>query len=305
MNKILLTGGSGFFGQYLKKALSKNGNVKTIGISDNDDIFFDLSKGIPEINDTYDLVVHAAGKAHVVPKNGEDVKLFYDVNHKGTVNLLKAFERRGYYPERFVFISTVAVYGLESGSDIKEDTPLEASDAYGKSKILAEKEIMEWGKKNNVLITILRLPLLTGKNAPGNLGAMISAIKKGRFAIIGKGDTKRSMVYADDVAVFISGISKTGGVYNLTDGYHPTYKELALAVGQVLNKRPYVVVPNALAIMMARTADVVQKITGKDLPFSFRRLKKLTSSLTFNDSKARNKGWDPHKVLDVVDEWVK
>jgi nucleoside-diphosphate-sugar epimerase len=304
MNNILLTGGSGFFGRYLKKELSKYGKVITIGISENDDVFFDLSKGIPLLDNTYALVVHAAGKAHVIPRTGEDERSFYDVNHKGTVNLLKAFDRKGLYPERFVFISTVAVYGLESGININENASLKAVDAYGRSKILAEKEVLEWGKKNNVLITILRLPLLIGKNAPGNLGAMITAIKKGRFAIIGKGNTKRSMVFAGDVSGFIPEISRIGGIYNLTDGYHPAYKELAEAIGGILNKKPYWVIPNSFAVIMAKTADIIQRLSGKDLPFSSRRLEKLTTSLTFDDSKARTKGWKPHKVLDIASEWA-
>jgi nucleoside-diphosphate-sugar epimerase len=301
---ILLTGGSGFFGKYLKAELAKTGNVTTIGISDSDDVFFDLSSGVPELKKRFEFVVHAAGKAHVIPRNKEEIESFYNINYKGTVNLLRAFDTQGTYPEKFVFISTVAVYGLESGEGIKETAMLKAVDPYGKSKVMAEKALQEWGEKNNVIVTILRLPLLIGRNAPGNLGAMISAIKKGRFAIIGKGNTKRSMVFAGDVAAFIPQIAKTGGVYNLTDGHHPTYKELAETIGRKLNKRPYFIIPAVVATLMAKTADIMQKVLHKDLPFSSGRLKKLTSSLTFDDSKARKNGWRSGKVTDIVDEWL-
>jgi len=301
---ILLTGGSGFFGQYLKKELSENGKVTTIGISENDDIYFDLSKGIPELNGSFDMIVHAAGKAHVVPRTEEEEKAFYDINYRGTVNLLEALQQSEKIPGKLVFISTVAVYGREEGERLKESLELQAGDPYGESKIMAEKAIIEWGNKNNVIVTILRLPLLIGKNAPGNLGAMIAAIKKGRFAIIGKGDTKRSMVFAGDVAAFIPKIADTGGIYNLTDGFHPTFKELASTIGSKLHKRPYFVIPDFVATLMAKTADILQKVLRKELPFNSRRLKKLTSSLTFDDSKAREKGWSPHKVLEITDEWV-
>ncbi|NPA37922.1 MAG: NAD-dependent epimerase/dehydratase family protein [Chlorobi bacterium] len=304
MNNILLTGGSGFFGYYLKKELEKSGSVTTIGISDCDNICIDLSKDIPLLTQKYDLVVHAAGKAHIVPRNKKERQSFYDVNYSGTLNLLKSLSRKDLIPDMFVFISSVAVYGLESGENINEDAELKAEDPYGDSKIMAEKEVLKWGNENGVRVTILRLPLLIGKNAPGNLGAMISAIKKGRFAIIGKGVTRRSMVFAGDVAGFIPQIAETGGIYNLTDGYHPSYKELAKAIGNKLGKRSLLIIPDVLAVLMARFSDVLQIILRRELPFNSRRLKKLTSSLTFNDSIARAQGWNSNRVLDIVDEWV-
>ena len=304
MYNILLTGGSGFFGNYLKKELSKAGNVTTIGITDKDDIYVDLSKDIPDLKKKYDLVVHAAGKAHIVPKTEQEEKAFYSVNFQGTINLLKALDKTGRVPGRFVFISTVSVYGLEKGDKIKESVPLKATEPYGKSKIMAEQVLANWGDENGVKITILRLPLLIGRNAPGNLGAMTAAVKKGRFAVIGKGDAKRSMVFAGDVAAFIPDISSVGGVYNLTDGYSPSYKELADAIRKKTGSPSIKVIPYALASLMAKAGDLIQLIIGRDVPFNSRRLMKMTSSLTMDDSKARDKGWNPHNVIDIVDEWL-
>jgi len=161
---ILLTGGSGFFGSYLKPALGKVGSVTTIGIADSDDINTNFVNDIPELDSGYDLVVHAAGKAHIVPRNEEEEKAFFDVNYRGTLNLLKGFEKSVRLPQQFVFISTVAVYGLESGAEISEMIKTNASDPYGKSKVMAEEVIKNWGDENGVIITILRLPLLIGKN---------------------------------------------------------------------------------------------------------------------------------------------
>jgi len=304
MKKILLTGGSGFFGSYLKPALENVGSVTTIGIADSDDVNINLANEIPELESEYDLVVHAAGKAHVVPHSDEEEKAFFDVNYRGTLNLLKGIEKGDRLPLQFVFISTVAVYGLETGNGIDEEALLKASDPYGKSKVMAEEVIRNWGEEKGVLITILRLPLLIGKNAPGNLGAMISAISKGRFAIISKGSAKRSMVFAGDVAGFIPEIASKGGVYNLTDGNHPDFKKIAQVIGYKLGVKPYIAIPELIALLLGVAGDMVQIVTKKELPFNSRKLKKMTSSLTFDDSKARSVGWSPSRVVDVVGEWL-
>ena len=55
------------------------------------------------------MVIHAAGKAHSVPKTAFEKQQFYDINVLGTQNLLAGFEKIG-LPKQFVFISSVAVY---------------------------------------------------------------------------------------------------------------------------------------------------------------------------------------------------
>lgn len=112
--KILLTGASGFLGgeifYYLK---SLNYDVTTIGRSDINDLKCDLSRNIPFLSKDVDFIIHVAGKAHVVPKNKQEEKVFFDVNLEGTKNLLRGLENKS--PKTIVFISTVAVYGIETG----------------------------------------------------------------------------------------------------------------------------------------------------------------------------------------------
>ena len=170
---VLVTGASGFLGKYVINELAHlNYKINTIGRHGKSTIIADLSKEIPLLSERYDMVIHVAGKAHVVPKTEKEVQEFYDVNLKGTQHLINSFEQ---LPKYFVFISTVSVYGLDYGENITENTPLNAVEPYGKSKIMAEKEIMTWGKDKNVKITILRLPLIFGTNPPGNLKSMINA----------------------------------------------------------------------------------------------------------------------------------
>lgn len=61
---------------------------------------------------------------------------------------------------------------------ITEDHPLNGDTPYAKSKIMAEEYLIRWCQKNNVILGILRPSLLAGKNALGNLGAMVMVFVK-------------------------------------------------------------------------------------------------------------------------------
>lgn len=288
---ILVTGATGFLGNYLIKELP--GKVDTVG-RHNSDLICDLSKQVPRLKKYYSSVIHAAGKAHSIPKTKEEIELFFEVNVEGTKNLLKSLESVG-PPEHFVFISSVSVYGKESGVLITEDEPLFAVDPYGKSKIYAEKIISDWCNRHNVICTIFRLPLIIGINPLGNLQSMILGIKRGYYFNIGGGKARKSMVLAEDVAKLVPVILNTGGIYNLTDGYNPTFYELSLHMANQLRHKAPLNMPLWLAVFVAKIGDLI----GKKAPINTNKLKKITSDLTFDDSKARDMlGWSPKLVLD-------
>ena len=290
----LLTGANGFLGESIKKELSKDNNVLSLSRTSGD-YKISLEKEIPDFKDCFDFVIHAAGKAHLVPKNKKENTMYFNVNVQGTQNLLKGIELTGYIPKRFVFISTVAVYGLNQGQNIIENTPLLAMDPYGLSKIQAERLVLEWCQKNNVICTILRLPLLVGENPPGNLGAMINAIKKGYYFNIAGGKARKSMVLAEDVAKIILNVSEIGGIYNLTDGHDPNFYEISNVIAKRYGKIKIFNMPLFIAKVIAHVGDFV----GSKFPLNSNKLKKITTDLTFDDSKARQVlGWMPNKVLD-------
>lgn len=287
---VLITGLTGFLGKsvyvYLKDfnsvfELSKPDTVHTIR----------LDKEVPAFSQSFDLVVHAAGKAHSFPRSDSEANQFFEVNVKGTQNLLNGIEIAG-IPKQFVFISTVAVYGIEIGNNIEETEILNANDPYGVSKIQAEQIVLDWCQKNNVVCTILRLPLLVGKNPPGNLGAMLRAIEKGYYFNIGGGKAKKSMVLAEDVARFIPIIAQVGGTYNLTDGVHPSFSDLSNAIA---NKK----IKN-LPLFIVKIIGYLGDLLGEKAPINSFKIKKITSNLTFDDSKARSLGWKSQSVLEYL-----
>ena len=292
---ILLTGSNGFLGSIIKDELTIGNNIVTLSRV-NSDYKISLEKKVPKFKDFFDLIIHVAGKAHSIPKTSAEKKQFYDVNVKGTFNLLRGLEKSE-LPKQFIFISSVSVYGQETGNDIDENHPLQAVDPYGQSKIEAEKIIINWCKENNVVCTILRLPLLVGKDAPGNLGAMIKAITKGYYFNIGGGKAKKSMVLAKDIASIITKVAPIGGIYNLTDRHHPNFYELSLAISINRNKKKPLNLPIKIALIIGKFGDFL----GGKAPINSLKIKKMTSNLTFDDTKARIMlDWNPQSVVDYL-----
>ena len=67
MEKLLYTGGTGFLGFNTKPILDQQYEVTTVGITDRDEIKANFAKEVPVLPCRYDIVLHAAGKAHVDP----------------------------------------------------------------------------------------------------------------------------------------------------------------------------------------------------------------------------------------------
>ncbi len=289
---ILITGSSGFLGNILLKALFPF-NVRTLSRHESS-YNIDLSKQIPIFNESFDVIIHACGKAHYLPKNEQDQNIFFETNVTGTLNLLNGLTMTK-IPKQFVYISSVSVYGLNYGENINESTPLLAKDPYGKSKIEAEKIVKLWCDEYNVNCTILRLPLVVDDNPPGNLGAMIRGIKKGYYFNIAGGNAKKSMVLATDVAKFILKAAEKGGTYNLTDGRHPSFNELSKKIASSMCKSYVPNLPKLFAYLLAKFGDHM----GNKFPINSNKFLKITSILTFDDNNARiSFGWNPSSVLD-------
>ena len=293
MKKLLFTGASGFLGYNIRPLLEKSYDVHTIGLTDDDDIKFNLAKEVPPINTHYDVVLHAAGKAHTVPKTEAEKQVFYDVNYQGTVNLCSALEKAG-IPKSLIFISTVAVYGCEFGELIDESHSLDGDSPYAKSKIMAEEYLTKWCLDHQVRLAILRPSLLAGKNAPGNLGAMVNGIKKGFYMNIAGGKVRKSVLMAEDIARLLPLLEEKGGIYNVCDTRQPTFGELSISVAKQLGKRTPMNIPYWMAWCMAKVGDML----GNKAPINSYKLEKMTKSLTFSNDKARKElGWEPLDVL--------
>lgn len=293
MKTLLFTGASGFLGNNILPKLKESYVVDTIGLTDDDDIKVNLADQAPSLTTHYDVVLHAAGKAHSVPKTKEEEQVFYDVNYIGTIHLCDALERVG-FPKSIVFISTVAVYGCDCGELIDENHPLDGTSPYADSKKLAEKYLSNWCDERGVNLIILRPSLLAGHNAPGNLGAMVEGIKKGFYLNIAGGKVRKSVLMAEDIARLIPLVEDKSGIFNVCDSYQPTFGELSASVAKQLGKRKPISIPYWLAWCMAKVGDLM----GAKVPINSYKLAKMTESLTFSNEKAKQElGWEPLDVL--------
>ena len=290
---LLFTGASGFLGNNIIHLLNGTYNIISVGLSPQDTYLVDIATDIPTFTDAFDVVLHAAGKAHSIPKTEEEKQLFFDVNLQGTKNLCTALENSG-IPKAFIFISTVAVYGCDSGENITEEHPLNGTTPYALSKIKAEKYLQGWCAMHNVKLSILRPSLIAGPNPPGNLGAMIRGIRNGKYLSIAGGKARKSVLMVQDIANLLPMLIEKGGIYNVCDSYQPSFRELEMVICKQLSRKGPISIPYWLAKSMAVVGDCL----GEKAPINSLKLRKITSSLTFSNEKAtRELGWKPMNVL--------
>lgn len=293
MEKLLFTGGTGFLGKNIRPILEKSYEVTTCGISQDDQIKVNLAKDVPMLDKRYDVVLHACGKAHIVPKTEEERKSFYDINYTGTVHLCKALEKVG-VPKALVFISTMSVYGSVRGNMSTEETPLCGDTPYADSKIQAERYLTEWSKINNVILGILRPSLLAGRDAPGNLGSMVKGIRTGMYFSVAGGKARKSVLMVDDIARLVPLIAEKGGVYNVCDDHNPSFGELEATIAKQLGKSKPINIPYWIAKCMAIVGDLFPF-----MPINSSRLEKIVTSDTWSNEKAKRElGWQPMDVLE-------
>ena len=292
--KLLFTGASGFLGSNICSLLNNKYIVSTIGLTSRDDYCVNIAKDIPTLSDSYEIILHAAGKAHSTPKTEEEKQLFFDVNLQGTKNLCVALERTS-IPKAFIFISTVAVYGCDYGDNITEDHPLNGMTPYALSKIQAEQYLQEWCNKHHVTLGIIRPSLIAGPNPPGNLGAMINGIRNGKYFSIAGGRARKSVLMVQDIANLIPLLAEQGGIYNVCDTYQPTFRELESVICRQLGKS----MPLSIPYWLAKSMAVVGDCLGSKAPINSLKMNKITKSLTFSNEKAmRELGWKPMNVLE-------
>jgi nucleoside-diphosphate-sugar epimerase len=293
MEKLLFTGGTGFLGRNVRPILDQRYEVTTCGITPDDMIIANLAKEVPVLPQKYDIVLHACGKAHVVPKTEAEKQAFYDVNYTGTIHLCDALEKVG-VPKALIFISTMSVYGDVAGNNSTEETPLRGDSPYADSKIKAEHYLRDWCSKNSVVLGILRPSLLAGEGAPGNLGAMVNGIKTGRYLSIAGGKAKKSVLMAQDIANLVPLVAEKGGVYNVCDDYNPSFGELEASIAKQLGKHKPISIPYWIAKCLALIGDVFSSF-----PINSARLDKIVTSDTWSNEKAKSElGWQPMNVLD-------
>ncbi|NIQ02301.1 MAG: NAD-dependent epimerase/dehydratase family protein [Nitrospinaceae bacterium] len=233
-----------------------------------------------------DVVYHLAGKAHALSETRQDEEEYFRINAEGTRRILEAAKARGV--RRFVFFSSVKAMG-EGGPDcFDESAPCHPVTPYGKSKLEAERMVLEGNYVPEPVV--LRLTMVYGPTHKGNLPRMIDAVSKGRFPPIPEFGNKRSMVHVQDVAqaalLAAEKPEATGQTYLVTDGRPCSTRELYEWICQALDKPvPTWRIPKGVFCGLAKLGDGIGKILGRRFPFDSDTLEKLAGSARYDSQK--------------------
>lgn len=197
MIKVLVFGENSFVGDSFKDYLREN-NKFSIDIIDS------ISKAWEgkDFSD-YDSIFFVAGIVHLNEKSTPQ-DLYYDINYKLPIRVAKKAQQEGV--SQFIFLSTMSVYGVESG-EINPDTQLAPNSHYGKSKLMAETELNKL-QDDNFKVAIIRPPMIYGKGCKGNYPRLRNLVFK--TPLFPNIDNQRSMVYIDNLCQFIAHIMEEG-----------------------------------------------------------------------------------------------
>ncbi len=292
---FIITGGSGFIGTYLCKALqASNENFCIIDIRQSQS-FPGLVNQV-NILDQERLAQSFSGDTiiHLAAEHRDDVRptsLYESVNVEGTQNVCRAATLRGI--NRIIFTSSVAVYGLaEPGTD--EDGAINPFNEYGRTKFVAEGVLRAWQAEDpsNRSLTIIRPAVVFGPGNRGNVYNLFCQIASGRFVMVGKGANRKSLAYVENIVAFLKFAACAGpGVhlYNYVDKPDQTMNDLVANVRRaVLDKQgvgPRL--PYSLGMALGYVADGVARVVGKSLPVSSIRVRKFCANTAFS-SKAHD-----------------
>lgn len=228
VKSILLTGHTGFLGSVIYEELKKSFRVLTAGRDVSCDYHLDFSKwdGTLQLKHSVDAIVHVAGLAHNKAKSKEGLIAVNttSVDHLLSLAIMNKIET-------FVFISSTAVYGKTFGVNILENSSMKGKSDFALSKIEGEKLIKTYKLKSKL---ILRLPLVLGPNPPGNLARLLKSISSGSHIYLKGNEAKKSVVFASDVANFISEWlmkpKRDSGTINLCNQTAPTFNWIENAI---------------------------------------------------------------------------
>ncbi len=212
---ILVTGSTGFVGTALCVTLSekgidyvpavRNASIKLPNSENHVPInLLDSNEDLSEVLRNVDVIVHLAGRAHIMHDTAVDpLAEFRKVNTKAVLSLANRASTHGI--KRFIFISSVKVNG-ESTIDGKPFTPILSQlpkDPYGISKYEAEVGLKEIADRTNMEIVVIRPPLIYGPGVKANFKNMMHWLCKGIPLPFGSISNKRSIVSIDNLVDLI------------------------------------------------------------------------------------------------------
>jgi UDP-glucose 4-epimerase len=230
MKNILLTGSSGFIGNYFINKYQEKYNINTFSFRDDD--FNSIN-----LKDT-DTIIHLSALVHQM--GGASKEEYEKVNETQTIELANKAKSSGV--KHFIFMSTVKVYGEECDIAYTEDTICKPQDDYGISKLKAEDELKKL-EDGDFKVSIIRTPIVYGYGVKANIKNLVGLVNKVLVLPFGKIENKRSIVYIGNLCHLIDEIiiQEKEAIYLASDDEPLSTTRLIELIAQNLDKKVYLV----------------------------------------------------------------
>lgn len=225
--KVLVTGASGFIGQHFIKNANEFDIIKV-------DL---LKQSVSDVDFSgVNSVLHLAAYVHQM--KGGDSNYYFKVNRDLAFEVAKRAKMQNV--KQFVFMSTVKVYGefTDDNNYWDEESECHPEDDYGKSKLEAEKLILEL-EDDNFKIAIVRSPLVYGEGVKANMLNLMKLVDRFPVLPLGNINNKRTMVFIGNlISVFQKIIEEQfNGVIIPSDDKSLSTTELVKLISCELNKK--------------------------------------------------------------------
>lgn len=282
---VLLTGASGFLGRAVSTALLSKG-VRVTAMVRRHDAWLpegvipwvtpdlpDLASDAQQRLDDIDMVLHAAGRAHMLQDRATDpLTAFRRVNTEGTLALARAAASAGV--RRFIFVSSIGVNGSQSGDQAfrAEDTP-QPDSPYAQSKWEAEQALTRLQAESGMTVLHLRPPMIYGPAAPGNFALLARLVAKGWPLPLGGLRAPRSFVALDNVVDILAHMVRhpnpPSGVYLAADAQVTSTTQFIRAIANGMGKNLTLIpVPASALMMLASLAGRGEQIRKMSVPLA-------------------------------------
>lgn len=205
---ILVTGATGFIGRAM---LSRLASLACIRAAVRQDTALPCETfKVGEVHGTtdwgaalcgVDAVVHLAAYAHVTNPKKIDLSLLRSTNVEGTANLARQAARSGV--KHFVFLSSIGAVCEQSEQMVESGTQCQPTTAYGKSKLDAEKALINAAVDSGMEWTIIRPPLVYGPGNPGNMERLLKLIRSRIPLPLESLRNRRSFIYVENLVDLI------------------------------------------------------------------------------------------------------
>ncbi len=275
MKRVLVIGRNSYIGTAFQEYVKNTGTeIETDGISARDDAWkeVDFSR--------YDAILHVAAIVH--KKESAEMQQQYEtVNVQLPVEIAQKAKKAGV--QKFLFMSTMAVFGNKQKM-ISVKSPCLPESMYGKSKLEAEKQLIELADEK-FHINIYRPPMVYGKGCPGNYGRLAKLAYKMPF--FPKIDNQRSMIYIENLCAYLyKGLEDTEENILII---HPQNAEYVNTINMIkkirkVHGKKTIILPFPQKIMHILTAriGILQKVFG-DLCYE-KEMDKNCSTIDFETS---------------------